>query len=445
MRTFNKGGVHPEENKLASNNKIEVFPLTKKAVVFVSQHLGAPATCLVNKGDKVKVGTRIAEASGFICANTHSPYSGTVTKIDVATDFNGFKKPAVYIDVEGDEWEEGIDTSNEIKREITLEPKDIIQRMKDYGIVGLGGAAFPTNVKYMIPEGKKAEYLIINGVECEPYLTSDNRIMIENTEEIFIGIEIMKKALGINTALVGIENNKPEAIRVMTEMSKKYSGTEIVPLQLKYPQGAEKQLINALTGREVPSGKLPIEVGCVVDNVGTALAIYYAVQKNRPLIDNVLTFTGKSVKPENQKNLLVRVGTPLQEIIDYCGGLPEDTGKLISGGPMMGKAIMDTSAPTVKTTSSILVMNEKEAKRQEPTPCIRCGKCVDACPMGLEPVLLSTLCSQDKWEEAEKECVMDCIECGCCLFTCPANRPLLDMIRVGKFKVGALRRARAQK
>ena len=255
----------------------------------------------------------------------------------------------------------------------------------------------------------------------------------------------MKKALGINTALVGIENNKPEAIRVMTEMSKKYSGTEIVPLQLKYPQGAEKQLINALTGREVPSGKLPIEVGCVVDNVGTALAIYYAVQKNRPLIDNVLTFTGKSVKPENQKNLLVRVGTPLQEIIDYCGGLPEDTGKLISGGPMMGKAIMDTSAPTVKTTSSILVMNEKEAKRQEPTPCIRCGKCVDACPMGLEPVLLSTLCSQDKWEEAEKECVMDCIECGCCLFTCPANRPLLDMIRVGKFKVGALRRARAQK
>ncbi len=445
MRTFNKGGVHPEENKLASNNKIEVFPLTKKAVVFVSQHLGAPATCLVNKGDKVKVGTRIAEASGFICANTHSPYSGTVTKIDVATDFNGFKKPAVYIDVEGDEWEEGIDTSNEIKREITLEPKDIIQRMKDCGIVGLGGAAFPTNVKYMIPEGKKAEYLIINGVECEPYLTSDNRIMIENTEEIFIGIEIMKKALGINTALVGIENNKPEAIRVMTEMSKKYSGTEIVPLQLKYPQGAEKQLINALTGREVPSGKLPIEVGCVVDNVGTALAIYYAVQKNRPLIDNVLTFTGKSVKPENQKNLLVRVGTPLQEIIDYCGGLPEDTGKLISGGPMMGKAIMDTSAPTVKTTSSILVMNEKEAKRQEPTPCIRCGKCVDACPMGLEPVLLSTLCSQDKWEEAEKECVMDCIECGCCLFTCPANRPLLDMIRVGKFKVGALRRARAQK
>ena len=202
-------------------------------------------------------------------------------------------------------------------------------------------------------------------------------------------------------------------------------------------------MINALTGREVPSGKLPIEVGCVVDNVGTALAVYQAIQKNRPLIDNVLTFTGKSVT--NQKNLLVRVGTPLQEIIDYCGGLPEDTGKLISGGPMMGKAIMDTSAPTVKTTSSILVMNEKEAKRGKQTNCIRCGKCVSACPMGLEPLLLATLCDQKRWEDAEKECVMDCIECGCCLFTCPANRPLLDLIRVGKNQVGALRRARAQK
>ena len=443
MATFRKGGVHPEENKLARDSKIEVMPLTKKAVVFVSQHLGAPATCVVQKGDKVKVGTLLSKAEAFICANVHSPYSGTVTKVDVATDFNGFKKPAVYIDVEGDEWEDGIDTSNDIIRDIKLSSKEIIDRMKDRGIVGLGGAAFPTNVKYMIPEGKKAEFLVINGVECEPYLTSDNRIMIENTEEIFIGIEIMKKALNMNNALIGIEKNKPEAIKIMADMSKNYPGTKVVPLEMKYPQGAEKQLINALTGREVPSGKLPIEVGCVVDNVGTALAVYQAIQKNRPLIDNVLTFTGKSVK--NQKNLLVRVGTPLQEIIDYCGGLPEDTGKLISGGPMMGKAIMDTSAPTVKTTSSILVMNEKEAKRGKQTNCIRCGKCVSACPMGLEPLLLATLCDQKRWEDAEKECVMDCIECGCCLFTCPANRPLLDLIRVGKNQVGALRRARAQK
>lgn len=443
MTTFHKGGVHPEENKLARDSKIEVMPLTKKAVVFVSQHLGAPATCVVQKGDKVKVGTLLSKAEAFICANVHSPYSGTVTKIDVATDFNGVKKPAVYIDVEGDEWEENIERSTDIVHKINLEGKQIIERMKDRGIVGLGGAAFPTNVKYMIPENKKAEFLIINGVECEPYLTSDNRIMLERTEEIFIGIEIMKKALNLNNALIGIEENKPEAIAAMTEMSDKFPGTKVVPLKMKYPQGAEKQLINALTGREVPSGKLPIEVGCVVDNVGTALAVYEAVQKNKPLIDNVITFTGKSCNV--QKNLLVRVGTPLYEIIDYCGGLPTDTAKLISGGPMMGKAIMDTTAPTVKTTSSILVMNEQEAKRGKETACIRCGKCIEACPMGLEPLLLATLSQNRRWEDAEKESVMDCIECGCCLFTCPANRPLLDRIRVGKNQVGAIRRARAQK
>lgn len=443
MTTFRKGGVHPEENKLAKDSKIEVMPLTKKAVVFVSQHLGAPSTCVVQKGDKLKVGTLLSKAEAFICANVHSPYSGTVTKVDMATDFNGIKKPAVYIDVEDDVWEENIDRTDTIVREISLDSKQIIDRMKDCGIVGLGGAAFPTHVKYMLPEGKKAEYLIINGVECEPYLTSDNRIMIEHAEEIFIGIEIMKKALNMNNALIGIEKNKPEAIAIMSKMAENFPGTKVVPLKMKYPQGAEKQLINALTKREVPSGKLPIEVGCVVDNVGTALAVYEAVQKNKPLISNVLTFTGKSCK--QQKNLLVRVGTPLSEIIDYCGGLPEDTAKLISGGPMMGKAIMDINAPTVKTTSSVLVINDKEAKRAKQTACIRCGKCVEACPMGLEPIMLATLCERRRWEEAEKECVMDCIECGCCLFTCPANRPLLDLIRVGKNQVGALRRARAQR
>lgn len=443
MTTFRKGGVHPEENKLAKDSKIEVMPLTKKAVVFVSQHLGAPSTCVVQKGDKLKVGTLLSKAEAFICANVHSPYSGTVTKVDMATDFNGIKKPAVYIDVEDDVWEENIDRTDTIVREISLDSKQIIDRMKDCGIVGLGGAAFPTHVKYMLPEGKKAEYLIINGVECEPYLTSDNRIMIEHAEEIFIGIEIMKKALNMNNALIGIEKNKPEAIAIMSKMAENFPGTKVVPLKMKYPQGAEKQLINALTKREVPSGKLPIEVGCVVDNVGTALAVYEAVQKNKPLISNVLTFTGKSCK--QQKNLLVRVGTPLSEIIDYCGGLPEDTAKLISGGPMMGKAIMDINAPTVKTTSSVLVINDKEAKRAKQTACIRCGKCVEACPMGLEPIMLATLCERRRWEEAEKECVMDCIECGCCLFTCPANRPLLDLIRVGKNQVGVLRRARAQR
>ncbi|MBP1630387.1 MAG: rnfC [Bacteroidetes bacterium] len=443
MKTFSIGGTHPEENKLAKNSGIENFPLPTQGIVFVSQHLGAPSTVVVEKGQKVKVGELLAKVDAFICANVHSPYSGTISKIDLASDISGYKKPAIYIDVEGDEWMEDIDTSTELVRDIKLDSKEIIDKIKEKGIVGLGGAAFPTHVKYMIPEGKKAEYLIINAVECEPYLTSDYRTMLELAEEAFIGIEIMKKALNVKTALIGIEDNKPDAIKLMKEISTRYSGTEVHALKTKYPQGAEKQLIYALTKRQVPSGKLPIEVGCVVNNLGTSVAIYQAVQKNRPLIDNVMTITGKSVK--DHKNILVRVGTPLQSIIDFYGGLPEDTGKIISGGPMMGKAVADLSAPTTKTTSSILVMNKKESKRKEETNCLRCGKCVTVCPMGLEPIFISQLAENYRWEDAEKECTMDCIECGCCLFTCPAGRPLLDMIRVAKNNIGEIRRQRALK
>lgn len=443
MKTFQIGGTHPEENKFAKDSQIETFPLPKQGVVFVNQHLGAPSKLLVEKGQKVKVGELLAKAEAFICANLHSPYSGTISKIDFAIDISGYKKQAIFIDVEGDEWLEDIDRTKDIIREIKLDSKQIIEKIKEKGIVGLGGAAFPTHVKYMIPEGKKAEFLIINAVECEPYLTSDYRAMLEHTEEAFVGIEIMKRALNVEKAFIGIEDNKPEAIKLMTELSKKYKNTEVVPLKTKYPQGAEKQLIFAITKREVPSGKLPIEVGCVVNNLGTSIAIYQAVQKNKPLIDNIMTLTGKNVKA--QKNLLVRVGTPLNSIIDYFGGLPEDTGKLISGGPMMGKAISDINAPTTKTTSSILVINQKEAKRKEITNCLRCGKCVTVCPMGLEPILLAQLSENRRWEDAEKEFAMDCIECGCCLFTCPAGRPLLDTIRVAKSNIGELRRQRAMK
>jgi electron transport complex protein RnfC len=443
MNTFRLGGVHPQENKLASDSAIELFPLQQKAVVFVSQHLGAPSTPVVQKGDKVKTGQLLAKAETFICANTHSPYTGVISKIDVATDFNGYKKLAFYIDVEEDEWCEEIDTSEDIVQDIKLSSQEIVERIKDRGIVGLGGAAFPTHVKYMVPEDKHVDYIIINAAECEPYLTSDNRLLLEHTEEILIGIEIMKKAVKVDKAKIGIETNKPQAIAALKALVSKYPGTEVVPLKTKYPQGAEKQLIYALTKREVPSGKLPIEVGCIVNNVGTAFAIYQAVQKNRPLIDNILTFTGKGVP--NNKNLLVRVGTSIQAIIDYCGGLPEDTGKVINGGPMMGKAMMDLSAPTTKTTSSILVMTNKESSRKKITNCLRCGKCASACPMGLEPIQIALLAKQERWEEAEKECAMDCIECGSCLFTCPAGQPLLDIIRVAKSKIGAIRRARSKK
>ncbi|MBR1784287.1 MAG: electron transport complex subunit RsxC [Bacteroidales bacterium] len=436
MKTFKMGGVHPEENKISNDAAIEVMPVGKQMVVLMNQHLGAPATPVVQKGDKVKVGQLIGEAQAFMCANVHSPVSGTVLKIDTCKDAFGISKPAVYINVEGDEWLETIDRTPDIKRECTLEPKEIVAKLKEMGIVGLGGATFPAHIKYSIPEGKKAEYLIINAAECEPYLTSDLRVMLEHAEEICIGISILRKALGVPAAYVGIESNKPQAIKVMTETASRFEGIVIEPLKVKYPQGAEKQLINAITGRKVPSGKLPIDVGCVVSNVGTTFAVYEAIQKNKPLIENILTVTGKELP--SQHNYIVRIGTTYNEIIAHSiGQLPETTGKVISGGTMMGKAVANLDAPTVKGNASVLVIGEKEARRNPETACIRCGKCMNACPMGLEPYLFSALVKNGRTDESRQHNILDCIECGCCYFSCPANKPLLDEIRLGKNRVRA--------
>ena len=441
MKTFKMGGVHPEENKISSNAVIEQMPLPAQVAILMNQHLGAPATPIVAKGDKVKVGQLIAEAQAFMCANIHSPVSGTVNKIDVCKDMVGLPKTAIYIDVEGDEWMEGIDRTPDIKRECTLEPKEIVAKLKEMGIVGLGGATFPAHIKYSVPEGKKAEYLIINAAECEPYLTSDHRVMMEHAEEICIGVSILRKALGVPNAYIGIESNKPEPIRVMTEMARSFEGIIVEPLKVKYPQGAEKQLINAITGRKVPSGKLPIDVGCVVSNIGTAFAVYEAVQKNKPLIENILTVTGK--KLPSQHNYQVRIGITYNDIIKHAiGELPATTGKVISGGTMMGKAVSNLSAPTTKGAASVLVMDEAEARRAPETNCIRCGKCVGACPMGLEPYLFSALVKNNRVEEAQAHNILDCIECGCCFFSCPANKPLTDEIRLGKFKVRAMMAAK---
>ncbi len=437
MKTFAMGGIHPEENKISTSAAIEQMPLPKQVVVLMNQHLGAPATPVVAKGDKVKVGQLIGKAEAFMCANVHSPVSGTVNKVDVCKDPFGMAKPAIYIDVEGDEWEESIDRRPEIKRECNLEPKQIVDKLKEMGIVGLGGATFPAHIKYSIPEGKKAEYLIINAVECEPYLTSDHRVMLEHAEEICIGISILRKALGVPNAYVGIENNKPDCIAKMRETATKFEGIIVEPLKMKYPQGAEKQLINAITGRKVPSGKLPIDVGCVVSNVGTTFAVYEAVQKNKPLIENILTVTGKHLP--SQHNYQVRIGISYADIIKQAmGELPATTGKVISGGPMMGKAMCNLDAPTVKGASSVLVIDEDEATRVRETACIRCGKCMQACPMGLEPYLFSSLVRNGRIEEAGEHNILDCIECGCCFFSCPANKPLLDEIRLGKNKMRAI-------
>ncbi len=441
MRTFKLGGVHPEENKLSASKPIETLPIPQKVYIPVTQHLGAPSTLVVEKGTNVKVGSLLAKADAFICANVHSPVSGVVEKIDETIDTSGYRKSTIIINVVDDEWESSIDKSNGLKKEITLSDKDIVAKIKEMGIVGLGGATFPTHVKYMLPQGKTAKYLIINAVECEPYLTADHVIMLEKAEETMIGIEILMKALGSEKALIGIENNKPDAISKMSEVAKNYPNIEVYPLKVKYPQGAEKQLIKALTGREVPSGKLPIEVGCVVNNVGTAFAVYEAVQKNKPLIERVVTVTGKSVK--NPCNLLVRIGTPTSQLIEKAGGLPEDTGKVISGGPMMGKSLNSLEVPVVKGTSGILIMNLKEAKRTASQNCIRCGKCVTVCPMGLEPYILQLFAEGRNFEEAEQYHIMDCIECGSCQYTCPSQRAILDFVRVGKSRVGAIIRSRA--
>lgn len=444
MKTFRIGGVHPNDNKIYSAHKqITEVPLPKKAVIPLVQHIGAPAKALVVKGDKVKVGQLIAEAGGFVSANIHSPVSGTVTKVDSTVDAWGLRMPAIFIDVEGDEWMPEIDRSDELNTICKLEAKEIIEKIKAAGIVGLGGACFPTHVKLMPPPGKKAEVLVVNGVECEPYLTCDHQLMLEKGEEIMVGIQILMRALDIKKAVIGIENNKTDAIKLMQKLSSRYLGVSVEPLKLRYPQGGEKQLIDACISRQVPSGALPIEVGAVVDNVATIFAVYEAVQKNKPLISRVMTVTGKDVK--NPGNYSVRFGTSLSEVLEFAGGIPQSTGKIIGGGPMMGRAMNNVDMPTNKRVSGVLMLTKEESCRKEPSACIRCAKCVSACPMGLEPYLLSKLAALSRFDEMEKHNVMDCIDCGCCQFTCPSNRPLLDYIRMGKAQVGANIRARAQK
>ncbi|MBR2359116.1 MAG: electron transport complex subunit RsxC [Bacteroidaceae bacterium] len=444
VKTFKIGGIHPAENKLSAASAIEVLGLPKQAVYPLSQHIGAPAVPCVAKGDVVKVGTKIADAGGFVSASIFSGVSGKVAKIDSVIDASGYRKPAIFIDVDGDEWEESIDRSENLVKECSLTPEEIVEKIKNAGVVGMGGACFPTHVKLCPPPGSKAECVIINAVECEPYLTADHRLMLEKPEEILVGVSLLMKAAKVEKGYIGIENNKPDAIKVMQEKAVAYPGIEIVPLKVKYPQGSEKQLIDAIIARQVPAPPaIPISVGAVVQNVGTAFAVYEAVIKNKPLFERIVTVTGKSV--EKPSNFLTRMGTPMSQLIDAAGGLPEDTGKVIGGGPMMGKALVNTEVPICKGSSGVLIMNDKEARRGEERPCIRCAKCVSVCCMGLEPFLISTLASLNDWERAEKEDIVTCIECGSCQFTCPSNRPLLDMIRMGKSTVMGIIRARNAK
>ncbi|MDR1859437.1 MAG: electron transport complex subunit RsxC [Bacteroidales bacterium] len=438
LKTFTKGGVHPPENKLSAARAIETAALPTSVFIPLGQHIGAPATPTVKKGDRVKVGSKIGQPAGFVSAGIHSSVSGVVSKLDAAPDSSGYPKPGIFIDVEGDEWEEDIDRTDTLISDFNIDGPAIIAKISNAGIVGMGGATFPTHVKLAPPPNSKAEILLINGVECEPYLTADHRLMLEKSRETVVGIRLLMCALGVTKAAVGIENNKPDAIAAMRKAAT--DGIEIVPLKVKYPQGGEKQLIKAVTGREVPSGALPIAVGAVVSNVGTAFAVYEAVQKNKPLIERIVTVTGKSLAQPS--NFRTRIGTPLSALIVAAGGMPSNTGKIVCGGPMMGRAIASAEMPVTKGTSGILLLDADESTRPQTLNCIRCARCVEACPMSLEPYLLTAVSEKQLWERAENENIMDCIECGSCSFTCPAARPLLDYIRLGKATVGSIIRNR---
>ena len=434
LHTFKIGGVHPEENKITAEIKTKNAALPKVAIFPLGQHIGAPAKPVVKRGDVVKVGTLIAEAGGFVSAPIYSSVSGTVAKIDTSIDATGYRKPVIIINVEGDEWEDSIDRSEKLEslaEHSELTPETIVDVIKRAGITGMGGAGFPTFIKLCPPPTAKAECVIINGVECEPYITSDYRLMMEHAEEVIVGLQLLMKAAKVERGYIGIEENKPEAIKLLTQLTADDSRIEIVALAQKYPQGGEKQLVDAVMNRQVPAPPaIPVNVGAIVQNVGTAYSVYQAVMKHKPLFERYTTVTGKQVK--NPGNYLVRMGTTFGELIDACGGMPEGDNKVLAGGPMMGKSVMSLDVPVTKGTNSIIILSGKDAHRKAVQPCIRCGKCVDVCPMGLEPYLLATLSANKLYERMENEGVTSCMSCGSCQFTCPSHRPILDNILQGK-------------
>ncbi len=430
LKTFRIGGIHPDKYKITTDSPIIDAGLPDIVTIPVKQHVGAPAKILVQKGDKVKVGTLLADADGIVSSDVHSSVSGEVLKIEETEGEFGYLEKMITIKVEGDDWEPSIDRSDDIIREIPFSAEEIIAKIREAGIVGMGGAGYPTPIKTTIPENKKIDFLIINGIECEPFLTADDRLMVEKAEQIVIGAKIINKALGIQNAIIAIDENKPHAVEILSRLSKSYVGVNVQVCATKYPQGGEKQLINAVTGREVPSGKLPADAGCIVQNVGTVNAVYEAVLKNKPLFERIVTVSGDACL--HPANFRVRVGTPASFLIEKCGGLTENTAQVIFGGPMMGTSAFNINAPVTKLTSGILLLSDKLAHKAPAGDCIRCAKCVEVCPVGLQPFMIGRLVRAGMLEETREFHPLDCIECGCCAFTCPAHLPLLDYCKLAK-------------
>jgi len=431
LKTF-PGGIHPHDNKIFSKDKkIEEMPLPQKIVIPLSQHIGAPSNPIVKVGDEVLAGQKIAEAGGFVSIPMHSSISGKVTKI---AKFNHPAGALVNgIEITGDGEDKWIELSSD-ENYMELSAEVMKERITNAGICGMGGAGFPTHVKLSPPEGKTIDTIILNGVECEPYLTADYRIMLEQPEDIIAGLKILMKIVDAKKGVVGIEANKPEAIKVFNNLLKNDKNIKVVGLHLKYPQGAEKQLIYAATKRKVPNkGGLPMDVNVVVQNVGTAIAVFEAVRYQRPLVDRVITVSGKIVK--EPKNIKARIGTFYSDLLEFCGGTIEEIGKVISGGPMMGFAIPSLETPMTKGSSGLLLFNKIEAQKKKEDVCLRCGRCVDICPMNLVPSLIANHVRNDDWDSAEKFGVMDCIKCGSCSYVCPSHIKLIQWIDIGKIKV----------
>ncbi len=440
-KTFH-GGIHPKEYKeLTENLAFETFPFPDEIILPLSQHLGKESKSLVKKGEDVKPGQMIAQAEGFVSAPVHSSVAGKVMSLGKEHTSSGFPKDSIVIKRNGTVESENI-LLEPLNTE-TIAPDEIRERVALAGIVGQGGAAFPTSVKLSPPKDKRIDVVILNGCECEPYLTRDYRFMIERPDDLISGLKLIMKALGVNRGVIGIEDNKPEAIELLLNKVKYEHGLEVVSVKTKYPQGAEKMLIKAVTGKEVPPGKLPMDVGAVIQNIGTAIAIHDAIVKGEVLITAALTVSGKGIK--NPKNLIVPVGTTIQDVIDYCGGVTDDAIKIVVGGPMMGVAQFDLQAPVMKATSGILVLTKDEVAENPETPCLRCGQCVGACPLNLMPTKLARYSQLNRFEDAEDAGVTVCMECGTCSYTCPANIPLVQWIRLGKQKVLQMQKERAAK
>ncbi len=431
-----RGGIHPPHYKEATERlAIEKAIEPSQVIIPLQQHIGAPCESIVQVGDKVKVGQKIGEAKAFVSAPVHSSVSGEVKKIEKRNTASG-EVQCIVIESDGlNTLHESVSSKGSVE---SLSGKEILNIVKEAGIVGMGGATFPTHVKLSPPPEKEIDTIILNGAECEPFLTADHRLMLEYPEKIVYGLKAMMKVVDVTKGVIGIESNKPDAIEKMAKAVENEPNIEVVGLATKYPQGAEKQLIYACTGREVPSGGLPMEAKAIVNNVGTAAAISDAIQLGIPLIQRITTITGKGIK--EPKNLTVKVGTSIKEIIEYCGGYNGNPGKIILGGPMMGLAQYTDELPAVKGTSGILILTTEEARLPEPSPCIRCGKCVEVCPINLQPLYISAFSLQNMHETAEKYNALDCIECGSCSFICPSKRPLLQSIRLSKREIVAKKR-----